>query len=60
MNSDCKNPKIEYCDINDNNCLKFSFKGTLIEEDAKKAIEAWKHFFKERDGEKKRGACLHM
>lgn len=51
MKSDCVNPKIEYCDINDNNCLKFSFKGTLVEEDAKNAIEVWKNFFKEREGE---------
>ena len=52
MESAIINPKIEVCKIENNNCLRFSFKGSLEEEDAKNAIIEWKRVFKSNDGEK--------
>lgn len=39
------NPQIGWCQINNLECLKFTFKGRLTEEDALKAISRWKEMF---------------
>lgn len=52
MNSSIKNPQIELCNLENNNCLKFSFNGSLVEAEAKDAVLEWKRVFKSKQGEK--------
>ena len=52
MNSSNGNPTIEFCALNDNDCLKFSFNGTLAESEAKAAVKEWKSCFESMNGEK--------
>jgi len=52
MKSTILNPQIELCNIENKSCLRFSFNGSLVEEEAKKAIVEWKRLFKTKSGEK--------
>ncbi|MFC2137143.1 hypothetical protein ACFLTE_03105 [Bacteroidota bacterium] len=45
MNQNTKNPLIEWCSINNKNCLKFTFNGILKKEDAVEATKEWKDLF---------------
>ena len=38
------NPKIEWCNVKNNNCLKFTFNGTLTKDDAVKATAQWREY----------------
>jgi len=52
MNSKIKNPQIELCNMENNNCLKFSFNGSQVEAEAKDTILKWKRVFKSKQREK--------
>lgn len=53
MTSEITNPQIKLCSVgNNNNCLRFSFKGSLVEGEAKKAVVEWKQAFKTNEGKK--------
>jgi len=47
-----ENPIIEWVEKNGEPCLKFTFNGRLLEEDAIVAIEKWRNAFTARQGEK--------
>ena len=51
MDSISVNPRIGFCDLNNKNCLKFSFNGSLVEEEAKAAVKEWRHIFDSKTGE---------
>jgi len=46
-----ENPKIEWVGKFDKSCLKFTFVGMLVEQDAIIAIEKWKEAFQSKRGE---------
>lgn len=46
------NPQIEWQQINDRECLKFTFTGTFTEHEALIAISRWKELFSSRISEK--------
>lgn len=52
IKSDILNPQIELCNIENKNCLRFYFNGSLVEKEAKNAITEWKRLFKTKSGEK--------
>lgn len=52
MDSNNGNPQIEFCNLNNTNCLKFSFNGELAESEAKVAVNEWKHLFESKNGAK--------
>ncbi len=52
MNEINKNPQIEWCQIDDRECLKFTFEGTFKEREALDAITRWKELFGMKKGEK--------
>ena len=39
------NPKIEWCSVKNNNCLKFTFNGLLTKDDALNATNEWREIF---------------
>lgn len=46
------NPRMELQKVENINCLRFTFRGSLVEKDAKLAIDEWKRVFESKDGEK--------
>ncbi len=52
MNESPKSPQIEWCQIDDRECLKFVFGGTFMENEAIDAIIRWKELFSTKKGEK--------
>ena len=52
MSKQSNNPEIEWCQISDKECLKFTFQGTLTEINALDAIAQWKEMFSTRKDEK--------
>jgi hypothetical protein len=45
MTESQNNPYIEWCQVNNHDCLKFTFKGKLSHKNAEIAIEQWKQLF---------------
>ncbi len=45
MSSKLTNPKIEWCRIKGNNCLRFTFEGELTTSEAADAVEIWQEMF---------------
>lgn len=52
MTSEITKPQINLCNDENNNCLRFSFKGSFVEEEVKKAVAKWKQVFKTNEGKK--------
>ncbi len=52
MNENQKNPRIEWAQINNLECLKFTFEDTFTEYDALNAISTWKTIFDQIKGKK--------
>ena len=47
-----ENPGLEWVQKSGRNCLKFTFEGTLTEEEAVQAIEKWREAFRSKPKEK--------
>lgn len=47
-----ENPKIEWCNVKNKNCLKFTFVNVLDVKHAEEGIKRWKEEFLSRQGEK--------
>ncbi len=63
MNEEKKSLEIEMCEINDEECLRFTFIDKLLEVDAVDGVEEWKEIFSSaEDGEKIKVIwdCLEM
>jgi len=52
MESGIINPQIEFCIEDKSNCLRFSFNGSLVEEEAKNAVNEWRRIFKSKKDNK--------
>ena len=45
MTAENENPKVELAEINNTECVKFTFKGHFTPEDAEYGVKEWKDFF---------------
>ena len=52
MKSGTINPQIELCIEDKSSCLRFSFNGSLVEEEAKNAVDEWRRIFKSKRNQK--------
>jgi len=63
MNEEKKSLEIEMCEINDEECLRFTFIDKLLEADAVNGVEEWKEIFSSAEESEKITViwdCLEM